>query len=46
MNPRTFLPFGGLADAVTPVEGYAKPPDAPGIGFELKRELMQVFLAL
>ncbi|MCE9682950.1 mandelate racemase/muconate lactonizing enzyme family protein [Halomonas alkalisoli] len=41
--PRVFAPFGGFADS-TPVEGgVVALPDMPGIGFEDKRALMQVF---
>ncbi len=43
VNPDAFAPFGGLSDGVAPVNGYAKPPDAAGIGFETKREFMQLF---
>jgi L-alanine-DL-glutamate epimerase-like enolase superfamily enzyme len=43
VNPRAFAPFGGLADGVTPADGYAEASDAPGIGFETKRELLQLF---
>ena len=41
--PGVFCPFGGFADGV-PIElGRVKLPDAPGIGIELKAELMEVF---
>jgi L-alanine-DL-glutamate epimerase-like enolase superfamily enzyme len=41
--PRVFAPFGGFADS-TPIEsGYVAIPAMPGIGFEDKRELMNVF---
>jgi L-alanine-DL-glutamate epimerase-like enolase superfamily enzyme len=41
--PGVFEPFGGFADGV-PVEGSrVKVPDAPGIGIELKANLMEVF---
>jgi L-alanine-DL-glutamate epimerase-like enolase superfamily enzyme len=38
-----FEPFGGFADG-TPIEdGYVQLPHAPGIGFELNRNLFAVF---
>jgi len=41
--PRVFAPFGGFADS-TPVEnGRVRLADCPGIGFEDKAELMEVF---
>ncbi|MBK1695639.1 mandelate racemase/muconate lactonizing enzyme family protein [Rhodovibrio salinarum] len=41
--PKVFAPFGGFADS-TPIEqGRVAIPDAIGIGFEDKRNLMQVF---
>lgn len=41
--PKVFAPFGGFADS-TPIEnGRVHIPEAPGIGFEDKRELMKVF---
>jgi L-alanine-DL-glutamate epimerase-like enolase superfamily enzyme len=44
--PGVFEPFGGFADGV-PVEGSrVKVPDAPGIGIELKANLMEVFARL
>jgi D(-)-tartrate dehydratase len=43
VNPRSFAPFGGLSDGVSPEEGYASPPEAPGIGFETKRDLLNLF---
>lgn len=40
--PKVFAPFGGFADS-TPIEsGRVRLPEAPGIGFEDKRELMKV----
>ena len=41
--PEVFQPFGGFADG-SPIEnGYIELPDVPGIGMELKAELMPVF---
>jgi D(-)-tartrate dehydratase len=38
--PGVFQPFGGFADTIPIEDGYARLPDAPGVGFELKRELI------
>jgi L-alanine-DL-glutamate epimerase-like enolase superfamily enzyme len=46
VNPSSFAPFGGLADGAGPVDGKIAPPDAPGIGFELKADLARLFGAL
>ncbi len=43
INPSSFPPFGGLADDAVVTNGRAAPPDAPGIGFETKSELMDLF---
>jgi L-alanine-DL-glutamate epimerase-like enolase superfamily enzyme len=44
--PEVFAPFGGFADR-TPVEnGYIKIPDVPGIGFEEKADLINLFYRL
>ncbi len=43
VNPRSFAPFGGLADATAVHEGTVAPPGAPGIGFERKRDLFELF---
>lgn len=44
--PGIFAPFGGFADD-TPVEdGYVALPDVPGIGFETKGALMDLFRRL
>lgn len=44
--PEVFAPFGGFADS-TPVEnGFIKLPDAPGIGFEEKADLINLFYSL
>lgn len=40
--PGVFEPFGGFGDGVLPENGYAQLPDVPGVGIELKSELMKV----
>lgn len=40
--PGIFQPFGGFADNLPIEDGYARLPDVPGIGFETKRELIQL----
>ncbi|MGG5887647.1 enolase C-terminal domain-like protein [Falsiroseomonas sp. HC035] len=44
--PEVFAPFGGFADDVPVVEGRVAMPDIPGIGFEAKNKLYQVFKSL
>lgn len=44
--PGEFRPFGGFADGIPVEEGYVRIPDAPGIGFETKRELMTILRAM
>ena len=44
--PGVFEPFGGFADGVPVENGRVRLPDAPGIGIELKAELMKVFQSL
>ena len=46
VNPLCFHPFGGLADGATLRDGRAAPPQAPGIGFETRRELKDLFASL
>ncbi|MCA9837758.1 MAG: hypothetical protein KC422_12645 [Trueperaceae bacterium] len=41
--PHVFKPFGGFGDKAEIVEGKIKVSDQPGIGFELKSELMECF---
>lgn len=41
--PEVFHPFGGFADTTPVVDGRVPIPDVPGIGFELKGKLMDVF---
>lgn len=40
--PGIFQPFGGFADNIPIEDGYVRLPQAPGVGFELKSELIQV----
>jgi L-alanine-DL-glutamate epimerase-like enolase superfamily enzyme len=44
--PGIFQPFGGFADAVPVVDGYVGLTETPGIGFEAKAALYEVFRAL
>ena len=44
--PEVFKPFGGFGDQVAVERGYVKLPDAPGIGIELKSELMEAIRSL
>lgn len=44
--PGVFEPFGGFADGVPVENSRVRLPDAPGIGIELKAELMKVFQSL
>ena len=37
--PLAFQPWGGFADDVDIIDGYARPHDTPGIGIELKSEV-------
>ncbi len=39
--PRVFAPFGGFADHIQVEDGHVRLPDAPGIGFEQKSELIR-----
>lgn len=41
--PEVFQPFGGFADNSDIENGIIKLPDVPGIGIELKSELMPIF---
>jgi D(-)-tartrate dehydratase len=38
-----FKPFGGFGDDAQVVDGRIRPPEVPGIGFELKSDLMDCF---
>ncbi len=44
--PLVFQPFGGFADGVPVEDGYTRPPDAPGLGVELKASVYSEFTAL
>lgn len=44
VNPFAFHPFSGLADGASVDAGYARVPQAPGIGFELHAGAHEVFL--
>ena len=46
VNPFAFPPFGGVADQCLITQGQAKVPDIPGIGFESRDRLAQLFLSL
>jgi D(-)-tartrate dehydratase len=46
MNPLSFEPFGGLTDTMHVINGRMAPPDVPGVGFERKAELYQLFRTL
>jgi len=43
VNPFCFHPFGGLPDGFAPEHGGVAVPDAPGIGFETKQDLADLF---
>ena len=40
--PLVFQPFGGFADDAVIEDGYTAPPDAPGIGIELKSKMYNI----
>jgi L-alanine-DL-glutamate epimerase-like enolase superfamily enzyme len=44
-NPHNFQPFGGFSDGHI-IAGMTSPPDAPGIGFETRAALIDLFRAL
>jgi L-alanine-DL-glutamate epimerase-like enolase superfamily enzyme len=46
VNPLCFQPFGGYGDDMEVTDGAIQPPTVPGIGFELKRTLHDVFKSL
>ncbi len=46
VNPLCFQPFGGLADDATVSDGGVVMADAPGIGFEVKAELIDLLRTL
>jgi len=44
--PLVFQPYGGFGDTIAIENGLITPPQVPGIGFELKSELMKTFVTL
>jgi D(-)-tartrate dehydratase len=46
VNPLCFQPFGGHGDAMPIEDGFATPPELPGIGFEAKDTLARAFRSL
>jgi L-alanine-DL-glutamate epimerase-like enolase superfamily enzyme len=42
-NPDIFQPFGGFAESTMIDNGFASPPEAPGIGFETRPNLRDFF---
>jgi D(-)-tartrate dehydratase len=42
VNPLCFLPFGGYGDDMVISEGAAPLPQVPGVGFEAKRDLINL----
>lgn len=44
--PDVFKPFGGFADGIAVEDGYVGLPDAPGIGFEAKADVLAVMRSL
>jgi L-alanine-DL-glutamate epimerase-like enolase superfamily enzyme len=44
--PEVFAPFGGFADDTPVEEGMIRMPDVPGVGFEAKSKLMDLFRSL
>jgi L-alanine-DL-glutamate epimerase-like enolase superfamily enzyme len=44
--PDVFKPFGGFADGIAVENGYVGLPDAPGVGFEAKSELIALMRTL
>jgi len=45
-NPHNFQPFGGFADGAIVEDGRMRPPEAPGIGFEMQPQLHDLFRSL
>jgi L-alanine-DL-glutamate epimerase-like enolase superfamily enzyme len=44
--PEVFKPFGGFADGIKVENGHVGLPDAPGIGFEQKSELIKTMRSI
>ncbi len=45
-NPRNFQPFGGFSDGALVEDGSIHPSEAPGIGFETRSSLYELFRSL
>ncbi len=45
-NPHNFQPFGGFSDDAVIEDGQIQPPDAPGVGFETRSGLNDLFRSL
>ncbi len=45
-NPHNFQPFGGFADGTTIRDGHTTLPELPGIGFEGRKSLIDLFRSL
>jgi D(-)-tartrate dehydratase len=45
-NPYNFQPFGGFSDGAEVDHGRIRPPEAPGIGFETRAGLRELFQSL
>lgn len=43
VNPASFSPFGGIADGDVVENGVVRAPDDPGLGFERRRALLDLF---
>lgn len=44
--PEVFQPFGGFADQIPIIDGFVRPTETPGIGFEDKAELYALLRTL
>ncbi len=42
--PKVFEPFGGFADDTPVINGLIRMPEVPGIGFEAKKDLIDMFM--
>ena len=45
-NPHNFQPFGGFTDDTVVESGFVHPPEVPGIGFEARASLNDLFQSL
>lgn len=41
-HPGVLQPFGGFADGIPVENGYVRLPEAPGVGFQEKVELIEL----